>query len=159
MGDCICASVGSVIFGILCLLLSVGMIIQCLFIDDPFNFYTDEYLSKMVIVSRYMSLWCCAQGAIGVTTSLISIIFAFRCSGCGLPTAVVFDVLCVLSSLGMAIINSYEWVSSSPEDYEFYVPMTILGVPFLSAFLFLILTLCSSCTMKGQKESKMFFNI
>lgn len=156
----VCASIGSVIVGVVCLLLSIGMIVQILFVQDPFYFYDEFYFKEMLLVPRDMMLWCLAEGAFGITCSLISIIFAFACTSCGLPTAIAFNIICALSSLAMAGISAYETLSFRVnQDDQWTIPLTNIGAPFLFAFLFLILTICSCCTRNSHQKNKKFFDL
>jgi len=157
---CVCASIASVILGAVCLAASVGMIVQFLFFDNPLYYYDEFYFKELLISPQYMMVWCLVQGALGIATSLISIVFAFIFSSCGLPTAIVFDILSLLSSVGMAGFISYETLAFKVnQDDQWTIPLTNIGVPFLFAFLFIFLTFASCCTRRSLLKNKKFFDL
>lgn len=110
---CTPAGGATAVFGILCLVASVLLVVQgvlyglllylffsfsgVLFIhptskpitDAPFKYYTSEYFTKLLLAAKPMTIWCFVQGAFGVTTALFCFVFPFACNKCGLPTVCV----------------------------------------------------------------------
>lgn len=108
---CTPAGGATAVFGILCLVASVLLVVQgvlyglLLFLffflflccalhshpskpitDAPFKYYTSEYFTKLLLAAKPMTIWCFVQGAFGVTTALFCFVFPFACNKCGLPT-------------------------------------------------------------------------
>ena len=84
---------------------------------------------------------------------LFSLTFFFR-------PAIVFNIISALSCLGMGGYNVYEVIAKAQnQDDSWYVPLTLIGVPLLSAFLFLFLTLSSVCTRTIVRKNQKFFDL
>jgi len=151
-----CPAIFCVIFGVVCFLLSVALLVQGVIFDDPLKYYNDSIFREFLLEPRYMMIWCLATGALGTSTSLLSVIFTFACSSCGLPLVIVFNIICILSSLGMAGVNTYSMLQYKVEGCETTPLIVVVGGPFLAAFLYMLLLLFTVCTRKAKKRSKFF---